>query len=63
MAEQGDRDGTVRMRPEDLPDPAATQPERARVASQVPAVDAPEASEGAPARDGIDSLSDPRPPT
>lgn len=59
MAEQGDRDGTVRMRPEDLPDPTATQPERTRVASRVPAVDAPEVSEGAPARDGIDSLSDP----
>ena len=59
MAEQEDRDGTVRMRPEGLPDPAATQPERTRVASRVPAVDASEASEDASARDGIDVLSDP----
>lgn len=62
MAAQEDRDGTVRMRPEDLPDPAATQPERTRVASRVPAAAEPDAAEptvAAPAPDGIDALSDP----
>lgn len=58
---------TVRMRPEDLPDPNATRladPDATRaaetsVAARVPAVDAAPATTRLPERDGIDALSDP----
>ena len=64
MGEKNDR--TVRMRPEDLPDPAATRiadPDATRaaatrMAARIPAVDAP-ATTRMPGRDGIDALSDP----
>ena len=65
MGEKDER--TVRIRPEDLPDPNATRiadPDATRaaktsVAARVPAVDAAPATTRLPERDGIDALSDP----
>lgn len=56
MDDKNDR--TVAMRPEDLPDPGATQAAATRLAARVPAVDVPSAP-AAPEPDGIDALSDP----
>lgn len=64
MGEKDDR--TVRMRPEDLPDPNATRiadpnatrAATTRVASRIPEVDSPEPARSSD-RDGIDALSDP----